>query len=104
MVSHSKPGLIPEIPTNTAGHAHHSKALRPNHDGWNALIDTYHPVLLNFVRAQGHSAHDAEDHLQAFFAHLLSKARLPSTGTSRERVGAFLFTALKRFLIDRHRS
>ncbi len=64
------------------------------------LCCTYWYPLYAFVRRQGHSAPDAEDLLQAFFAHFLEKHYLDDVDRSRGRFRSFLLAALRHFLAD----
>ena len=64
------------------------------------LCRTYWYPLYAFVRRQGHSSHDAEDLLQAFFARFLEKNYLNDVDRSKGRFRSFLLAALKHFLAD----
>ena len=64
------------------------------------LCRTYWYPLYAFVRRQGHSPHDAEDLLQAFFARFLEKHYLDDVDRSRGRFRSFLLAALRHFLAD----
>ena len=64
------------------------------------LCRTYWYPLYAFVRRQGHSPHDAEDLLQAFFARFLEKNYLSAVDRSKGRFRSFLLAALKHFLAD----
>ena len=64
------------------------------------LCRTYWYPLYAFVRRQGHSPHDAEDLLQAFFARFLEKNYLSAVARSKGRFRSFLLAALKHFLAD----
>jgi RNA polymerase sigma factor (sigma-70 family) len=64
------------------------------------LCQAYWYPLYAFVRHQGHSAHDAEDLTQAFFARLLEKRYLEGMQREGGRFRSFLLTALKRFLAN----
>lgn len=63
-----------------------------------ALCLQYWPPLYAYVRHRGHSAHDAQDLTQAFFARLLEKDWLAAADQERGRFRTFLLMALKRFL------
>lgn len=56
--------------------------------------------LYAFVRSTGHSAHDAQDLTQEFFARLLEKDWLQAAAPERGRFRTFLLMAMKRFLIN----
>jgi RNA polymerase sigma factor (sigma-70 family) len=65
-----------------------------------ALCQQYWPPLYAYVRQRGHSAHDAQDLTQAFFARLLEKDWLTAADQERGRFRSFLLMALKRFLAN----
>jgi RNA polymerase sigma-70 factor (ECF subfamily) len=54
--------------------------------------------LYVFARRLGHSAEDAEDLTQGFFARLLEKEYLKSTQPEKGKFRTFLLTAFKRFM------
>jgi RNA polymerase sigma-70 factor (ECF subfamily) len=56
--------------------------------------------LYAYVRAQGHSPHDAEDLTQSFFAFLLERNAIGHAHPERGRFRSFLLAALKNFLAD----
>ena len=64
------------------------------------LCKAYWYPLYAFVRRCGHSAHDAQDLTQEFFARLLQKEWLLAVERDRGRFRAFLIMALKRFLAN----
>ena len=64
------------------------------------LCATYWYPLYAFVRRRGHSAHDAQDLTQDFFARLLEKKDLASVDRARGRFRSFLLAALEHFLIN----
>lgn len=63
-----------------------------------ALCEVYWYPLYSFVRRWGHSADDAQDLTQEFFARLLEKGALRAATPSRGRFRSFLLAALKHFL------
>jgi RNA polymerase sigma-70 factor (ECF subfamily) len=65
-----------------------------------SLCQTYWYPLYAFVRRLGHSPHDAEDLVQAFFAQCLGKNYLAAADQDRGRFRSFLLLALKRFLAN----
>lgn len=65
-----------------------------------SLCQAYWYPLYVFVRRQGHSAHDAQDLTQAFFARLLEKDYLLAVEREKGRFRTFLIVALKRFLLN----
>lgn len=56
--------------------------------------------LYAFVRRTGHTAHDAQDLTQEFFARLLEKDWLRAAAPEHGRFRTFLLVAMKRFLIN----
>jgi RNA polymerase sigma-70 factor (ECF subfamily) len=64
------------------------------------LCQTYWYPLYAFVRRQGHSPHDSEDLVQAFFAQCLEKNYLGAADEAKGRFRSFLLIALKRFLAN----
>lgn len=66
------------------------------------LCEAYWYPLYAFARRRGHSAHDAMDHTQAFFARVLEKDYLHSADQQRGRFRSFLLTMFKRFLSKEH--
>ena len=63
-----------------------------------ALCQTYWGPIYAFVRHEGHSAEDAEDLTQEFFARLLEKNYLEMVHPSKGRFRSFLLASLKHFL------
>jgi RNA polymerase sigma-70 factor (ECF subfamily) len=66
------------------------------------LCRIYWYPLYAFIRRRGHSAHDAEDLTQAFFARLLDKHFLAAADREAGRFRTFLLMAVKRFLANQH--
>jgi RNA polymerase sigma-70 factor (ECF subfamily) len=64
------------------------------------LCRTYWHPLYAYVRHQGHSAHDAQDLTQDFFARLLEKKYLKLAAQERGRFRSFLLKSLKHFLVN----
>ena len=64
------------------------------------LCKNYWYPLYAFVRRLGHSAHDAEDLVQSFFAVCLEKNYLGAADETKGRFRSFLLLALKRFLAN----
>ena len=59
------------------------------HQALETLCRNYWYPLYAYVRRQGHSAHDAQDLTQAFFARLLEKNYLAGLNSERGRFRAF---------------
>ena len=62
------------------------------------LCQTYWYPVYAFIRRRGHSAEDARDLAQEFFATLLEKGYLADADPDRGRFRAFLLTAVSRFI------
>lgn len=66
------------------------------------LCRAYWLPLYIYVRRRGHSAHDAEDLTQGFFADLLSRNAVKRADRTRGRFRTFLLTALTNYLHNAH--
>ncbi len=66
------------------------------------LCRAYWLPLYVYVRRRGHSAHDAEDLTQGFFADLLGRQAIKRADPVRGRFRTFLLTALTNFLHNAH--
>src|SRR3954452_19609275 len=78
-------------------------ASKSSPDASNALAKlcrTYWYPLYAFVRRAGHSAHDAQDFTQAFFARFLEKNFLGDVHRERGKFRSFLLASLKHFLAN----
>ncbi len=64
------------------------------------LCRTYWYPLYAYVRREGHSAADAEDLTQEFFARLLSGRSLTQVAPEKGRFRSFLLAAMRHFLSD----
>jgi DNA-directed RNA polymerase specialized sigma24 family protein len=64
------------------------------------LCRTYWYPLYAYVRRQGHSAHDAQDLTQEFFARLLEKKYLNLADQARGQFRSFLLKSLHHFLVN----
>jgi len=67
-------------------------------DALASLCQVYWYPLYAFVRRQGHSAHDAQDLTQEFFARLLEKEWLAGVAQERGRFRSWLLASMKHFL------
>jgi DNA-directed RNA polymerase specialized sigma24 family protein len=65
-----------------------------------ALCRTCWYPLYSYARRTGHSAPDAEDLTQGFFARLLEKDYLKAAAREKGRFRTFLLVALKRYLAN----
>jgi RNA polymerase sigma factor (sigma-70 family) len=61
------------------------------------LCRTYWYPVYSYARRTGHSAHDAEDLTQSFFAFLLEKDGISRANRERGRFRGFLLTAFKNY-------
>jgi len=66
------------------------------------LCQAYWYPLYAFIRRNGHSAEDARDLTQEFFAMLLEKGYLGDADPERGRFRSFLLTAARRFVTKQH--
>ena len=66
------------------------------------LCGAYWYPVYAFLRRRGHSAEDARDLAQEFFATLLEKGYLADADPERGRFRAFLLTAVSRFVSKQH--
>ncbi len=64
------------------------------------LCRAYWYPLYAFVRGRGHSAEDAQDLTQAFFARIIETAGLASADRRRGRFRSYLLGAMKHFLAN----
>ena len=62
------------------------------------LCRAYWQPLHAYLLRQGHTAHDAQDLTQEFFAHFLEKSYFRVADRARGRFRSFLLTALKHFV------
>jgi RNA polymerase sigma-70 factor (ECF subfamily) len=63
-----------------------------------ALCQTYWYPMYAFVRRLGHSAHEAEDLTQGFFADLLARNSLKGVDPSKGKFRSFLLASLQHFV------
>lgn len=67
-----------------------------------ALCDSYWYPIYAYIRRSGHSAHDAEDLTQGFFAKLLEKGTLAHADPAKGRLRTFLLTCVRNYLRNEH--
>src|SRR4051812_5519482 len=67
-----------------------------------SLCETYWYPLYAYLRGRGHSAEDAEDLTQAFFARVFEKETFRQADPARGKFRSFLLTALKNFAVNEH--
>ena len=66
------------------------------------FCESYWPPLYTFVRRRGHSPSDAQDLVQGFFAHLLSRNTLSRVDRDKGRLRTFLLGSLQHFLANEY--
>jgi RNA polymerase sigma factor (sigma-70 family) len=66
------------------------------------LCSSYWYPLYAFIRRHGHSAHEAEDLTQEFFARLVEKDFLAEVDQARGKFRSYLLTACSNFLANQH--
>jgi RNA polymerase sigma factor (sigma-70 family) len=66
------------------------------------LCQTYWPPLYAFLRRRGHTAEDAQDLTQGFFARVLERHDFRAADPARGRFRSFLLTALQHYVINEH--
>lgn len=62
------------------------------------LCQTYWTPLYTFVRSRGHTAHDAQDLTQSFFAYLIEYKIYARADREKGKFRSFLLASLKNFL------
>jgi len=67
-----------------------------------AFCEAYWPPLYAFLRHRRYSSTDAQDLVQAFFAHLLKQNTLSRADQAKGRLRTFLLGSLQNFLINEH--
>ena len=67
------------------------------------LCRTYWWPIYSFVRRQGHTAEEAQDLTQAFFAMLLARQDFNAVRREKGRLRSYLLVSLKNFLAKAHR-
>ena len=82
------------------------KAKAKSEPALESLCGNYRGPLLIYLRdnlqKHGQSAQDAEDLLQGFFAHLLTRDFLKNVGPEKVKFRTFLLASLKNYLRDQH--
>ena len=67
-----------------------------------AFCEAYWPPLYAFLRHRRYASSDAQDLVQAFFAHLLAQNTLSRADQEKGRLRTFLLGSLQNFLINEH--
>jgi RNA polymerase sigma-70 factor (ECF subfamily) len=66
------------------------------------FCESYWPPLYAFLRHRRYAPADAQDLVQAFFAHLFEKNILEHADREKGRLRTFLLSSLQNFLINEH--
>src|SRR5437879_4190698 len=66
------------------------------------FCEAYWPPLYAFLRHRGHASADAQDLVQAFFAHLLEQNTLSRADQEKGRLRTFLLGSLQNFLFNEY--
>jgi RNA polymerase sigma-70 factor (ECF subfamily) len=74
------------------------------HDALSKLCEIYWYPLYAYVRRKGHSANDAQDLTQEFFARLLEKNIAGEADRARGKFRSFLLASLNHFLANEWRA
>ena len=70
---------------------------------FDSLCTSYWYPLYAYLRKRGHSSHDAQDHTQGFFTHLLTRNRIANLDPDQGRFRSYLLGALNHYLSDRRK-
>lgn len=81
-------------------HAAGQKAKPGCHEALSALYATYRAPVYTFVRGRGHSAEEARDLTQGFFARLVEKNDVAAADPTQGKFRNWLLTAVKRYLAN----
>ena len=77
-------------------------ATEPAQQALTAFCEAYWPPLYAFLRYRRYASSDAQDLVQAFFAHLLAQNTLSRADQEKGRLRTFLLGSLQNFLINEH--
>jgi RNA polymerase sigma-70 factor (ECF subfamily) len=72
------------------------------HQALTTLCEIYWYPLYGFLRGRGHSAEDAEDLTQAFFARVVERRAIQHADRDRGRFRSFLLASLTHFTANEH--
>ena len=72
------------------------------HAALTSFCQTYWPPLYTFLRRRGHASADAQDLVQAFFAHLFEQKTLARASQEKGRLRTFLLGSLQHFLANEY--
>jgi RNA polymerase sigma factor (sigma-70 family) len=76
----------------------------PAAEAWDQLARRYWPAIYAYIRSSGRDIHEASDLTQAFVCDVMVRRQLlESADPTRGRFRTLLMTALKNYLVERHR-
>jgi RNA polymerase sigma-70 factor (ECF subfamily) len=76
----------------------------PARRAWDTLARRYWPAIYAYVRSSGQDVHAAADMTQQFFGDvILGRGLVAAADPERGRFRTFLLTALRNFMVERHR-
>src|SRR5437773_11718110 len=82
--------------------ARQSESAESAHQALSTFCEAYWPPLYAFLRHRGHASADAQDLVQAFFAHLLEQNTLSRADQEKGRLRTFLLGSLQNFLFNEY--
>jgi len=82
--------------------ARQSESAESAHQALSTFCEAYWPPLYAFLRHRGYSSADAQDLVQAFFAHLLEQNTLSRADQEKGRLRTFLLGSLQNFLFNEY--
>jgi DNA-directed RNA polymerase specialized sigma24 family protein len=83
-------------------HAAQNESAELAQQALSVFCETYWPPLYAFLRHRRYSSTDAQDLVQAFFAHLLAQNSLSRADQAKGRLRTFLLGSLQNFLLNEH--
>jgi DNA-directed RNA polymerase specialized sigma24 family protein len=83
-------------------HAAQNESMESAQQALSAFCEAYWPPLYAFLRHRRYSSTDAQDLVQAFFAHLLAQNTLSHADQAKGRLRTFLLGSLQNFLFNEH--
>jgi RNA polymerase sigma-70 factor (ECF subfamily) len=82
--------------------ARQSESAESAQQALSTFCEAYWPPLYAFLRHRGHAPADAQDLVQAFFAHLLEQNTLSRADQAKGRLRTFLLGSLQNFLYNEY--
>jgi RNA polymerase sigma-70 factor (ECF subfamily) len=82
--------------------ARQSESAESAQQALSTFCEAYWPPLYAFLRHRGHPSADAQDLVQAFFAHLLEQNTLSRADQEKGRLRTFLLGSLQNFLFNEY--